>query len=163
MRAMTGLMTLSAAAALFALPLARAEEPAAMHGNRHLTFGRGIGVAQLRADGFCSLRANRLPGSVVTKPFRWPGGTLQVNASVLGGGGAGSLRTEVLTEDLQPVPGLTRDEADPLRGDGIRLQQTWAGDACAIRKVRGKRIRLKFHMDNVDLFSFRSSLEVSRP
>jgi hypothetical protein len=129
----------------------------AMHGNRHLTFGRGIGMAQLRADGFCSLRANRCPGTLVTKPFVWPGGVLQVNASVLGGSGSGGLWTEVLTEDLTPVPGLSREEADVVRGDGCRLVQTWQTEAAAIDRVRGQNIRLKFYLENIDLFSFRAS------
>ncbi|OQB42552.1 MAG: hypothetical protein BWY06_00587 [Candidatus Latescibacteria bacterium ADurb.Bin168] len=41
----------------------------AMHGNRHLSWGRSLGLAQLRADGFCSLRAERFRGTLVTKPF----------------------------------------------------------------------------------------------
>ncbi len=131
----------------------------AMHGNRHLSFGRGIGLAQLRADGFCSLRANRFPGTLVTKPFVWPGGTLQVNASALGGGGNGSLRTEVLTEDLQPVSGLTWSEADGMEGDGTRITQTWKTNGQAINRIKGQKIRLKFYMDNIDLFSFRASEE----
>ena len=43
---------------------------AAMHGSAHLTFGHGLGLAQLRADGFCSLRANRFPGTLTTVPTR---------------------------------------------------------------------------------------------
>ncbi len=133
----------------------------AMHGNRHLTFGRGIGLAQLRADGFCSLRANRFPGTLVTKPFVWPGGKLLINASALGGGGgwrdSSGLRTEVLTEDLKPVEGLTREEADMISGDSIHLEQTWKKNPRAIDSLKGRKIRLKFYMDNIDLFSFRSS------
>ena len=130
----------------------------AMHGNRHLTFGRGIGVAQLRADGFCSLRADRFPATLWIKPFVWPGGKLHLNASVLGGGGTGGIQAEVLSEDFTVVEGLSREDADVLKGDGVRLEQTWKEDASAMDKVKGHKIRLKLYMDNVDLFSFRSSL-----
>ena len=133
----------------------------AMHGNHHLTFGRGMGLAQLRSDGFCSVRANRFPGTLVTKPFVWPGGMLEVNASVLGGTGDGELRTEVLTEDLKPVPGcvpgLSREEADKISSDSVRIVQTWQKVAGVINLVKGQKIRLKFYLENMDLFSFRCS------
>jgi hypothetical protein len=128
----------------------------AMHGNRHLTWGRGIGLAQLRADGFCSLRAERFPGTLVTKPFTWPGGSLIVNAACLGGTGNGTLRTEVLTEDLKPIPGLTRDDADSLGNDGTRQAVTWKKDPAAIERLKGQTIRLKFYLDDFDLYSFRA-------
>ena len=95
----------------------------AMHGNRHLTWGRGMGMAQLRVDGFCSLRAHRFAGNLVTVPITWPGGKLQINASVLGGGGGGHVRAEVMDEDLKPIEGMTLGDADMLAGDGIRLDQ----------------------------------------
>jgi hypothetical protein len=133
----------------------------AMHGNRHLTFGRAMGLAQLRADGFCSLRAHRFPGTLFTKPFEWPGGRLLINAAVLGGGGGwmgtGGLRTEVLYDDLEPVEGLGYNEADIVAGDGTGLVQTWKGDPRAIDSVEGKMVRFKFYMDNVDLYSFRAA------
>ena len=129
----------------------------AMHGNRHLSWGRAMGLAQLRIDGFCSLRACRFPGTIVTRPFVWPGGRLLVNSSVLGGSGSGSLHTEVLTEDLQPIPGLTRAEADPIAHVDQAREQTWANDPQAIAKASGQPIRLKFYLDNIDLFSFRAA------
>lgn len=128
----------------------------AMHGNRHLTFGRAMGLAQLRADGFCSLRASRFPGTLVTRPFVWPGGPLHVNASVIGGAGNGALYTEVLSPSLEPIDSLTRGDADPVRGDGVRQVQHWKGDAGALERVTGHSIRLKFYLENIDLFSFRA-------
>ena len=130
----------------------------AMHGNRHLTFGRSIGLAQLRADGFCSLRASCFPATLVSKPFVWPGGKLWVNASVLGGSRNGGLQIEVLTEDLKSIEGLTQEQADVIRGDSVNLEQSWQKDPTVIEKMKDQRIRLKFYMNEVDLFSFRSSV-----
>ena len=73
-----------------------------------------------------------------------------------GRSGGGSLRTEVLTEDLKPVEDLTVQEADPVRGDGIRLEQKWNGDASAIERMAGRTIRMRFYLENTDLFSFRA-------
>ena len=132
----------------------------AMHGKRHLTFGRALGLAQLRADGFCSLRAHRFPGTLVTKPLVWPGGGLQINASLVGGGGNGGVWAEVLDEDLRPIPGLTRADADIFRyRDSTAHVCTWQQDRRAIAKVTGQRIRLKFYLENADLYSFRAADE----
>tara|TARA_B100001750_G_scaffold53129_1_gene40314 strand:- start:180 stop:617 length:438 start_codon:yes stop_codon:yes gene_type:complete len=132
----------------------------AMHGNRHLTFGRGIGLAQLRADGFCSLRASCFPATLVSKPFVWPGGKLWINASVLGGSRNGGLQTEVLTKDLKAIEGLTQEQADVIRGDSVSLEQSWQKDPTAIETMKGQQIRLKFYMNEIDLFSFRSSISL---
>ena len=128
----------------------------AMHGNRHITWGRGMGLAQLRGDGFCSLRARRFPGMLVTKPLVWPGGRLLVNAACLGGTGSGSFRTEVLSEDLSLLPGLSREETDPLGNDGTRQVQTWRGDPLALDSLAGRTIRFRFLLDDYDLYSFRA-------
>ena len=128
-----------------------------MHGARHLTFGATIGLAQLRGDGFCSLRANRFRGFLVTEPFVWPGGRLLINAAVLGGGGNGRLQVEVLGPDLEPIVGLSLSDADILRGDGVRIEQTWKGDGGGIERCGGRRVRLKFHLEDTDLFAFRAS------
>ena len=63
--------------------------------------------------------------------------------------GDGGVRAEVLD-------GLTREDADPIVGDGVRLVQTWRGAPEAIERLKARRIRLKFHMDNSDLYSFRA-------
>ncbi len=128
----------------------------AMHGNRHLTFGRGMGMAQLRADGFCSLRANRFDGTLTTKPVVWPGGHLSSNAETLGGTGSGSLRVEVLDESLTPVAGLTREEADPISSDSTAHRHSWNGSPEAIASMTGKTIRLRFHLRDMDLYSFKA-------
>ena len=129
----------------------------AMHGDRHLTFGATIGVAQLRGDGFCSLRARRFPGTVVTRPFTWPGGRLLINAVGLGGGGNASLRTGVLREDLSEIDGLGAADADPLSRDGVRQEQQWQGDGAGIERLAGTTVRLRFLLENTDLYAFRAS------
>ena len=138
-----------------------------MHSNRHLSHARSMGLAQLRLDGFCSLRAFRFPGHVITKPLHWPGGKLQVNANMLGGSGEGSLSAEVLAEDLVPVSGLSVSESNKLNIESLMYQGgyadiTWSDNPKAIEKVRGQTIRLKFYVENYDFYGFRASTEVER-
>ena len=70
--------------------------------------------------------------------------------------GAGELRCEVLTEALDPISGLSLADADPVTSNSTALRQTWNGDAKKIDSLRGQQIRLRFHMDNMDLFSFKA-------
>ena len=83
--------------------------------------------------------------------------TLQLNSIVLGGGGAGSVKTAVLKQDLDEVEGMGVAEADILRADGVRQEQKWGGDGTGIERLKGQTVRLKFYLDNADLFAFRAS------
>ena len=68
------------------------------------------------------------------------------------------MQIEVLTEDLKSIEGLTQEQADVIRGDSVNLEQSWQKDPTVIEKMKDQRIRLKFYMNEVDLFSFRSSV-----
>ena len=94
---------------------------------------------------------------MVTRPFTWPGGRLLINAVGLGGGGAASLRTAVLREDLSEIGGLGAEDADPLSRDGVRQEQQWQGDGAGIERLAGKTVRLRFLLENTDLYAFRAS------
>ncbi|NUM55602.1 MAG: hypothetical protein HUU46_18305 [Candidatus Hydrogenedentes bacterium] len=71
---------------------------AAIHGlGSKLRIGMDIGLATLRRDGWVSLDAGETPGTLLTKPFAYPGGSLHVNADTRNG----SLRIEMLQQDGQ--------------------------------------------------------------
>jgi hypothetical protein len=72
------------------------------------------------------------------------------------------MQVEALYPDLTPVPGLGREDADPLTGDGTAMEHTWGGDGAAIARLEGSRIRFRFHLENADLYSFRSSHGLDR-
>ena len=80
-----------------------------------------------------------------------------INAVGLGGGGNASLRTAVLREDLSEIGGLGAEDADPLSRDGVRQEQTWGGDGAGIERLAGKTVRLRFLLENTDLYAFRAS------
>ena len=79
---------------------------------------------------------------------------------MLGGSRNGGLQTEVLTKDLKAIEGLTQEQADVIRGDSVSLEQSWQKDPTAIETMKGQQIRLKFYMNETDLFSFRSSISL---
>ena len=68
-----------------------------------------------RRDGFASLQASYEGGQVTTRPFRFLGSKLRVNARA----DFGRLGVEVLDQDARPVPGFTRAECLPMQADKI--------------------------------------------
>ena len=117
----------------------------------HVTSMLQLGLAELRVDGFCGLRATKFPGYIFTKPMIWPGGELELNLSDLGGGGNGNIKTEVLTDTMEVIDGFTAANSNNLSRSGI---QTWNGKS--LNELRGKNIRFKFCLSNAELFSFKS-------
>ena len=74
------------------------------------------GLAVLRRDGFASMGAGGKVGSLLTRPVTFRGKHLFVNVAAEGG----ELRAEVLDKDGRALPGLTRDDCVPVRGDSTR-------------------------------------------
>jgi hypothetical protein len=114
-----------------------------------------MGLAVLRRDGFASMDAGQNQGFLITRPLRFSGGHLFVNADV-----AGELKVEVLNENHEPVPGLTAEDCMPIKGDNTCRPVAWKNTK-DISKTRGQRVRFKFHLTNGRLYSFWVSPEVS--
>ena len=117
----------------------------------HVTSMLQLGLAELKVDGFCGLRATKFPGYIFTKPMIWPGGELELNVQDLGGGRNGNIKTEVLTDTMEVIDGFTSENSNSIR-TGI---QTWNGKS--LNELRGKNIRFKFCLSNTELFSFKST------
>ena len=136
------------------------------HGDRFLNKSRCIGLARLRPDGFVSLRADKREGCLVTKPFTWPGGRLQYNCRRQGGNlwqygpddrGDGGIRTEILDEDGNTIPGYSRDDSDMLRRDGTAAEPTWSDQPQNLAALVGRKIALQLILRSAEIFAFRSS------
>jgi hypothetical protein len=109
-----------------------------------------LGLAKLRLDGFFFLEAKEKPGTVLTKPFKLAGDTLQVNVNAV----AGHVKVELLDADGKPIPGFSGDAARIYRGyDNLRLAPKWKGQA-DLSSLKGKVVRLRFHLRNAKLYSF---------
>jgi hypothetical protein len=99
----------------------------------------------MRLDGFASVQAGAQGGELLTKPFKTTGGELELNFSTSAGGG---IRVEVQDESGKPLPGYALSDSRELIGDSV---------ARTITKVQpnGRPIRLRFVLQDADLFSFR--------
>jgi hypothetical protein len=112
------------------------------------------GLATLRRDGFASLDAPPGGGELTTRPVRFTGSTLLVNASP----GSGTLRVEVLATDGEVIPGFGRDDCLPLGGDTTRAAIAWR-DGRDLTALRDRPVRFRFLLSAGALWSF----EVANP
>lgn len=109
-----------------------------------------IGVAVLRMDGFCSMRAGADEGSFVTRreQFRVP--SVTINAAT---GPDGYVVAEILDGDNSPLPGFTRDDCVPFTGDATAHVLKWKTDGLPEEYFDVDK-KLRFYLKEADLYSY---------
>lgn len=105
----------------------------------------------LRTDGFASVHAGADTGEMLTKPLRFVGNELVVNYSTSAGG---SLRVEIQDAEGNPLPGFSLDDCQNTVGDSIEQPITWKKGS-ELASLAGKTVRLRFVLQEADLFSLR--------
>jgi hypothetical protein len=114
------------------------------------------GLATLRRDGFAPMDAGEPGGTLTTRPVRFSGRYLFVNADVE----AGELRVEVLSEDEQVIEPFSRANCIPVCSDSTLQAVAWkSGDDLAA--LAGRAVRFRFHLRTGRLYSFWVSPETS--
>lgn len=120
--------------------------------------GGSTGLAVLRRDGFASMegpgttmghRAALEPGTLTTKPLRFSGRHLFVNADAR----PGALRVEVLDSDGHVVAPYDRASCRPVGGDSTKHRVSWE-EADDVAALAGTPVRLRFSLDAGALYSF---------
>jgi hypothetical protein len=119
------------------------------------------GLATLRRDGFASMdwlpedtRVRRRvddpsgAGVLITRPIRFSGGHLFVNADLDGG----ELRIEVLDQSGRTISAFSREACVPITGNATRMAVTWR--QAALASIAGQTVRLRFVMTRGRLYSF---------
>jgi hypothetical protein len=107
------------------------------------------GLAVLRRDGFASMVADDTPGTLTTRPIRFTGQHLFVNAAL----SRGELRVEVLDQGGRVIEPFSRAACVPITGDGTKQPVRWhrADDVAAVVQMN---VRLRFTLTRGQLFSF---------
>lgn len=105
----------------------------------------------MRVDGFASVSAPHAGGSLLTKPFKVSGATLQLNYST---SAAGGIRVEIQDAAGAPVPGFSLNECPEIIGDEIERTVVWPHGP-GLAALAGRTVRLRFVLHDADLFSFR--------
>jgi hypothetical protein len=116
------------------------------------------GLAMLRRDGFASVSdewpsgiARRIgppPGTLTTRPLRFSGQHLFVNATI-----AGELRVEVLDETGRVIEPFTSGQCVPLTGDSTRHRVEWKSRS-SLDGLAGQSLRFRFRLSRARLYAF---------
>ena len=104
-----------------------------------------------RVDGFVSVRADSEGGELLTKPLKFQGEQLVLNFATSQGG---SVKVELQDESGKPVPGFELASSQPLTGDSIEQIVSWK-TSDSVAKLSGKTIRIRFVIENGDIYSVR--------
>ena len=105
----------------------------------------------LRLDGFVSVNAPFAGGEMITKLLRFSGRQLEINHSTSAGG---QIRVELQDEAGRPFPGFALADCGPIYGDEIARVVKWKPGA-DLGALAGQPVRLRFAMEDADLFSLR--------
>lgn len=110
------------------------------------------GVAVLRRDGFASMDAGAQPGTLTTRPLRFHGSRLFVNADVP----QGTLRAEVRNAEGRPIMPFTLANSIAFTGNRTLQAMRWkdADGAGDLSSLAGKTVSLHFEPVNGSLYSF---------
>lgn len=106
---------------------------------------------RLRADGFISVHAPYGGGELVTRPFTFSGNRLELNFET---SAAGYLRVEIQDEQGVPQAGYTLGECPEMIGDDVDRTIKWSGGS-NVGKLAGQTVRLRFVMQDADLYSLK--------
>ncbi len=111
----------------------------------------GITRAILRLDGFVSADAAYDGGELITRPLCFKGDRLELNVDTSAGG---VVKVELRDVENKPIPGYTLAEATPICGNAVAMPVSW-GDRRDVGKLAGRRVRLRFVMQDCKLYAFR--------
>jgi hypothetical protein len=105
----------------------------------------------MRRDGFVSMTLERgsAEGVLTTRPIRFSGRYLFVNADTKGG----ELRAEILDERGQVIDPYTRVACIPFRGDDTCHRITWTSRE-DFGALAGQPVRFRFSLTRGHLFAF---------
>ncbi len=108
-----------------------------------------IGLATMRLDGFVSRDASPLGGHLVTRPLLFEGHELHLNVKA----DWGVCQVELLDADGEVIPGYSKEDCRPISDDSVDAVVRW-GDGTGLRQRAGRPTRLKFHLQNAQLYAF---------
>ncbi|MHC4879260.1 MAG: hypothetical protein ACYTGL_22625 [Planctomycetota bacterium] len=115
----------------------------------------GIGLATIRRDGFISVYAGPQEGTLTTRPLKFDGKRLAINAVTTA---TGSVRVEIQNAAGQPLRGFSLADCTPFNGDDLNGIIRWNNNS-TINSLAGQTVRLRFVMKDADVYAFRFTTE----
>ncbi len=89
-------------------------------------------------------------GKFTTPPIVFSGNHLKINFD---GSAGGWVRVELLTQDGEPIPGFSGEQARRMVGNTVAKTVSWK-DKRDLTALQGKPIRLRFRLRDAKLFAF---------
>ncbi len=105
----------------------------------------------IRKDGFVSVRADRKGGELTLVPLRFEGRSLHINFAT---SAAGSIRVQLEDWGGIAIPGFALNDCDEIIGNSLDRTVSWKGSQ-DVTALAGELIRMRFHLCEADLFSFK--------
>jgi hypothetical protein len=109
----------------------------------------GIYCATQRVDGFVSMDAPPVGGTLVTRPVIFKGDRLRVNIHTAG---SGSAKVALLDADGNAIPGFTADDCETIETDAIDHEVRWKAGP-DVGALAGKPVRVQWTMRNAKLYA----------
>ena len=103
----------------------------------------------MRRDGFASMDAGDVQGTLTTKLLKFSGANLFVNLESQRGG----FQVEIVDEQGKVIDGFSRDKCLPLVEDSTKVMVRWR-DVKDLSSLAGKQLRLRFYLTKGSLYSF---------
>lgn len=114
-------------------------------------FAGAVGLATLRKDGFASLAAGFDGGRVTTRPIRFEGERLLINAQA---NHFARVCVEVLDEAGGVLPGFSADDCLPMTTNEVAFPIRWR-DHADLGQLIGRSVQLRFYLSNAQLYAYR--------
>src|SRR5262249_25649777 len=112
---------------------------------RRTKFNGSIGLATWKPGRFVSGDRPAAGGTLTTRPVRFKGNRLELNAATKAGG---QVVVELLDAAGRPIKGF--ESSAPFSGDELRHTVRFAGDA-DVSALAGKPVTLRFSLKNAQL------------
>lgn len=109
-----------------------------------------IGLAMLRMDGFCSMRAGHNEGWLISRREVFQTPRVFINAKT---GANGYVVTELLDLHDNVIEGFSRSDCIPFRGDSIRHPVEWKTKVFPA-DLAGADKKIRFYLKDADLYSY---------
>jgi hypothetical protein len=109
-----------------------------------------VGLAKLRIDGFCSMRAGDEEGWLISRREMFNTPKIIINARCRPNG---YVAAEILDRNNNPIPGFEWYYSKAFSGDSVRGELTWKTAKFAPKWI-DKDKKIRFRIKNADLYSY---------
>ena len=109
-----------------------------------------IGLATLRLDGFCSMSAGDKEGWLISRREVFGTPRVTINAKCAPGG---YVIAEILDRNDKVLPGFSRAECIPFKGDSVRGVIEWKTESFASAQSEADK-KIRFILKNADLYAY---------